>query len=181
MNDKWKIVPKKIIYKSKLFSVEEDEITLPNNKKKKYDVVKRLSTAIIFPITPSYELYLISEFRTLHGKNMIEAIAGHIDKGESPIVAAKRELKEEAGLTGDIWEEMVKIEASSSVIKSTGHLFMVKNIEEGEPSPDEGEEITLLKMPLYEAVKKVMLGEINISTTVIGILLLDKLRREGKL
>ncbi len=181
MNNKWKIVPKKTIYSSKFFKIVEQEITFPNQKKKIHDVVERKSTVTIFPVTPSYDLYLISQYRTLFGKYVIEAISGHIDKNELPLNAAKRELKEEAGLIGHEWKEIGRIENSGSVIKSMMHLFLVRDLEEGKASPDETEDITLLKISLDEAVKKVMLGEINISSSVIGILFLDKMRRERKL
>ncbi len=180
-DDKWRIGTEKTIYKSKLFSVKEHQITFPNKKKKIYDFVERKPTAVIFPLTSSYELYLISEFRTLHKKFVLEAIAGHINDGELPIDAAKRELKEEAGLMGESWEQLIKIEGSGSVIKSTSYLFLTKGIKEGKQDLDEDEEIKLLKMPLNEAVSKVLKEEITISTTVIGILILDKMRREGNL
>lgn len=179
--DKWKIAHKRTIYKSKFFSLEEEEITLPNKKKKIYDLVRRKSVSVVFPISSSGELYLISEFRTLHSKYMTEAIAGHIDDGESPLDAAKRELKEETGLSGKNWEKFLEIEMAGSVIKSTGHLFIVKDITEGKANPDEEEDIKLLKIPFNEAVRRVMSGEINLATTVVGILFLDKLKREGKL
>lgn len=175
------ITAKKSIYESKLFKVEEEEIVLPNGKKKIYDFVERIPTVIVFPVTPDYEVYLISEYRTLHKKRVIEAVAGHVDKGENPLETAKRELKEEIGLSGVIWEQLAQIKAAGSVIKSDMSLFMVKDLEIGKPNPEEGEDIILLKMPLGEAVKKVMIGEINIASAVIGILLLDKLRSEGKI
>ena len=172
---------KKLIYKSKLFTVEQEEILLPSGKKKKYDFVERLPTVIVFPITPSYELYLISEYRTLHKKRVIEAVAGHVNDGESPLQTAKRELKEEIGLSGAKWEKLAQIEAAGSVIKSSMSLFVVKDLEIGKPNPEEGEDIIILKMPIEEALGKVMAGEINISSAVIGILLLDKFRKEGKI
>lgn len=172
---------KKSIYKSKFFTVEQEEILLPNGKKKKYDFVKRLPTVIVFPITSDYELYLISEYRTLHKKRVIEAVAGHVDSGENPLQTAKRELKEEIGLSGGEWSQLAQIEMAGSVIKSSMSLFVVKDLEVGTPDLEDGEDIILLKMSLSEAVKKVMAGEIYISSAVIGILLLDKLKREGKI
>ena len=46
---------------------------------------------------------------------------------------------------------------------------------------DDDEEISVVKMPLSVAVEKVMTGEINHAASMIGILLLDKLRIQKKL
>jgi hypothetical protein len=70
---------------------------------------------------------------------------------------------------------------AGSVFKSKGHLFLAKGLEIGENKPEEDEEISIVKIPLSMAVEKVMVGEINHSATVIGILMLDRLRMEKKL
>ena len=117
----------------------------------------------------------------MHKKRVIEAVAGHVNEGENLLQAAKRELKEEIGLSGSKWEKLAQIKVAGSVIKSSMSLFVVKDLEVGKPNPEEGEDIIVLKMSIHEALGKVMAGEIHISSAVIGILLLDKLRREGKI
>ncbi len=177
----WKIVPKKTIYHSKFFDLKEQEITFPNGKTKIYDYVERKPTVVVFPVTPLWELYLISEFRTLYGRYTIEAIAGHIDEGESPREAAERELLEEAGIEGRVWKEMLKVESSGSIVKSTAHLFLVQDLIMSKANPTEEEDIELHKFTLGEAFKKIKKGEIITSSAILGILLLDKMRREGNL
>lgn len=179
--DKWKIVSQKTVYKGKLFKVHEQEVILPNDKKRTYSIVEKDPVVIVFPVTRSHELYLISQYRYLYQEEILEAVAGYIDKDETPLLAAKRELKEEAGLVGSHWEELARFKMASSVIKSTTYLFLVKDLEQVKPEPDEGEEIKLIKIPLKDAVEKVMSGKITTSSTVSGILILDKLRREKKL
>ena len=114
-------------------------------------------------------------------KRILEAVSGHIDENETSIAAAKRELKEEIGMSASQWEEIARIQTAASVIKATSHLFLVHDLEFGKPDPEAGEDIVLVKLPLKEAVAKVMSGEINNAATMIGILLLDKLKTEGKL
>ena len=114
-------------------------------------------------------------------KTIIEAVAGHMEKKETTIAAAKRELKEEAGIEAQQLEEIARIEMSGSVFKSKVHLFLAKGLEIGDNKPDDDEEISVIKMPLALAVEKVMSGEINHASSVIGILMLDNLRREKKL
>lgn len=176
-----KIVAEKIVYKARLFEVKEQEVLLPNNKKHIYATVERRPTVNIFPLTDKYELYLISQYRYMFKKRILEAVAGHIDDNETSLVAAKRELREEIGMLASQWEEIARIQKSASVIKETSHIFLARDLEEGKPSPTEGEDIVLVKLPLNEAVAKVMMGEINHSATMVGIFMLDRLRMEKKL
>lgn len=172
---------KKIVFKSKFFNVISQKIVLPNGLQRTYDVVERRPTVVVFPLTEKNEIYLISQYRYLFGKEIIEAVAGHIEEGEKSLATAKRELKEETGISALQWEELVRVESSASVIKSTVHLFLAKDLELKEASPDKSEDIELFKMTLDEAVKKVMTNEIISSSTMLGLMILDKLKKEKRI
>lgn len=177
----WKIVSRKSVLKAKFFDVKKIVFRDRKGKEKIHHFVERDAIVSVFPLTDSYEIYLISEYRYMLGKTVLEAVAGHVDKKESTITAAKRELKEEAGISALQLEEIARVELSGSVFNCKSHLFLAKGLEFGETDLDEGEEIALVKMPLSQAVEKVMTGEINNASSMIGILMLDKLRREKKL
>lgn len=180
MNE-YKIISQKKVYSAKLFEVREVEIKLPNGTKRIHHVAERVPTISVFPLTNSYELYLVSQYRYLLKKVMLEAVAGFIGKNETSIKAAKRELKEETGIHADQWEEIARVDMASSVFKSKAHLFLAKGLEMGSPQKEVGEDITLVKVSLNDAVNKVLSGEINNSISMVGILLLDKLKKERKL
>ncbi len=176
-----KIVAEKVVYKARFFEVKEQKVLLPNNKKHSYTIAERLPTVNIFPLDDTCNLYLISQYRYMFNRRVLEAVGGHVEKNETSLTAAKRELKEEIGMVGSHWEELARIEKSASVFKETAHLFLVRDLEQGKPEPETGEDIILGKLPLKEAGEKVMSGEINNAATMIGIFILDRLRMEKKL
>jgi len=177
----WKIVSQKSILKTDLFDVKKIDFETKTGKKKVHYIAERIPIVSVFPLTDSYEIYLVSEYRYMLKKTVLQAVAGHVNKKESTIEAAKRELKEEAGITSHQLEEIARVEMSGSVFKNKTHLFLAKGLEIGDNNMEDDEEISLLKMPLSEAVEKVMNGEINHSTSMLGILILDKLRMQRKL
>lgn len=177
----WNIVSQKPIFKAKFFDVKEVELQNDKGEKKIHHLAERVSVACVFPLTDSDEIYLISQYRYMFKKRVLEAVAGYVEEKETPFACAKRELKEEAGITAIQWEEMKRIEMAASVFKGKVHLFLAQELSLGEPKREDGEDINLVKISLEEAVKKVMLGEISHSATMIGILLLDKLKREKKI
>jgi len=178
---RWKLVSQKSILKTDLFDVKKIDFKTKTGKKKIHYQAERVPIVSVFPLTDSYELYLVSEYRYMLEKTVLQAVAGHIEKKETTIAAAKRELREEAGITSHNLEEIARIEMSGSVFRSKAYLFLAKGLEMVDNNLDDDEEISIVKMPLESAVEKVMTGEINHAASMIGILLLDKLRAQKKL
>jgi 8-oxo-dGTP pyrophosphatase MutT (NUDIX family) len=172
--DKGNIISKRKVYQAKFFNVEEQEVEA-DDKRFIYSIVNRVPVVGVIPITDNNEVYLVSEYRYLFKKNILGLIGGHVDKGENVLETAKRELKEEVGIEALEWIKLSYIEGSSSVIIAPATIYIAKKLQMGESKPEEFEDIKLIKLPLEEAVKKVISGEINGSLSMIGILLLDEL------
>src|SRR2546423_588151 len=110
-----KILSQKTVFQSKYFHV--DQITVERNGKTfRKDVIKRNSVVVVLPVTQSNEIYLISEFRDVFQKFILEAVAGHMDANEEPLEAAKRELKEETGLHANKWKKLATIHLSANML-----------------------------------------------------------------
>ena len=182
MNDTTKVLSSNSVFHAKLFDVVEEDILYPTGRQVTHHNIIRKPTVSIFPITENYEIYLVSEYRYLLGKTVLSSAAGFMDKdGETPLDTAKREAKEELGIIAHQWEQLAHVTLGSSVLKASSYLFLARDIEFGEQALEEDEEIEVVSMPLEEAIEKVMLGEINNSATMIGILMLENMRKDGKL
>jgi len=177
----WKIISQKSVFKAKLFEVKEIIFKNKSGGEKTHHIAQRDTVVTIFPLTDQYEIYLVSQYRSMLEKTVLEAPSGYVEKKETVIAAAKRELAEETGIIAEQFEELARVDLASSVFKSKVHLFLAKELEIGEANPDEDEEISIVKMPLSKAVEKIMTGEISHATSMAGILLLDKLRMQKKL
>lgn len=170
----------KIVFRSRLFEVEEEKIKHKSGREVIHHTVLRDSTVSIFPLTQNYELYLASEFRAIYNKRVIAAFAGFLE-GEGELERAKKELKEEAGITANDWMSLGEFNLAGSVVRGKSYLFLARGLTMGEQNLEDGEDIRIIKMPLSEAVAEVLRGEINISSTVIGILKLDKMKQKGEI
>jgi ADP-ribose pyrophosphatase len=177
--DKSNILSKKIVFQSRYFQVEQWDVER-NGKIFTKDFVIRKPHVLILPITDKNEIYLIREYRDALQKVSLEVVAGFMEENEDPLEGAKRELKEETGLEAKEWKELRPINVSPNMV-SVAHVFLAKGLTEGEPDFDDDEEIELIKMSIDEAVKKVMDGELDTSSHMAVLLLLDKLKQEGKL
>jgi len=165
----------KTILETSLFEVDEYNITLKSGRKVTHTVAKRNPTIAVIPLNEKNEVYLVKQYRYLLEQTTLETVAGFVDKGESPLQAAKRELKEETGIIAQHWEEIAKLEMSASVFKANMHIFLARDLELGEATPEEDEDIEIIKIPLKDAIVKIKTGEINTSASVSGLLLLENI------
>lgn len=182
--DKQKILSSKKVFSAKLFDVYELEIEFPNGKKAIHHVVERRPVVYIFPLIKKitkYELYFAAEYSYNTGEIVMQTPAGYIEDSENALQAAKRELEEETGIIAKHWEALPTLEFAKSSLKAKAYLYIATDLEVAVAHPEETENIRIMKMNLKDAVKKVMSGEIRKAAVVAGILMLDKLRLEGKL
>ncbi len=174
-----KIYSEKIIFKSKFFKIKQ--VTLKRNGRKfTKDIIERSSIALILPLTEKNEVYLVTQYRDALKKVSLEVIAGMMDKNETPLQAAKRELQEETGLTARNWIQIATLNISANMI-AEAHVFVARNLKEGVPNLDEDEDIQTVKMHMKDAVKKALNGEIAITSNISALLIADSLQKEGKL
>lgn len=152
-----KVVSSKEIYKNPWIKVREDHIIRPDGKKGLYGVVEYSPGVVTVALTPDDSIFLVTEFLYAEGAESPCVPGGGIDKGETPLEAAKKELREEAGAEADEWVELGRINPFPMVMNASQHLFLARGAR---ITTDHEEEFTLQKVPLKEAVRMVLAGEI---------------------
>ena len=69
---------------------------------------------------------------------------GHMEKGETPLEAAERELLEETGYGGGEWRELMTISPNPGAMNNLTHCFIAEGVEKiGGQSLDEHECLTV--------------------------------------
>lgn len=176
-----KIISQKSLFKNDYIDLIENKIDFGNNIIKTHVNLYRKPAVSVFPITEKYEIYLIKQYRYLLEREVIEAVAGIIDESETALETAKRELKEEAGIIAGKFSKLKTIFAAGSFVKIEQHLILAQDLTLGESEPEETEKIERIKIPLDEAVNRIFTGEIMIASSILGILILDKMRERGEI
>jgi 8-oxo-dGTP pyrophosphatase MutT (NUDIX family) len=148
----WRVNETREVYKNPWIRVREDAVTRPDGKPGIYGVVEFEPAVAIVALTDEGDVYLVGQFRYPTQSFSWEVIEGYALAHESPLEAARRELREESGLSAAEWTELGHIEISNSVTDQIGFMFLARGLTQGESSPDETEQLTLTKAPFREAL-----------------------------
>jgi len=175
------LVSEKIVFSAEQFDVKETTLIFPPDIQKIHHNAYLRPIVVVFAITKEYEVYFVKQYRYLIQQETIEAVAGVVEKNESALRAAKRELKEETGIDAGQWELLRNIDMSTSFFRIPVSIFLAKDLEVRRSNPDETEDIQIVKIPLVKAVEKIYTCEINSPATIIGILLVDKLKKQKRI
>ena len=147
--------------------------TKVNGKRHKFYVIDINDVALIAPLNSKNEFIMERHFRPVLGKTIYEFPAGYIDKGETPLESAKRELEEETGFKAGRIQTLFKSYISPGRSKQMVHFFLADRLVEGKSKQEDGEQIDgLVTIDLEKALRMIKTGEIESMEAISCILYL---------
>ena len=177
MENPWKTKSKKNIYENPWIRLEEHDVLTPSGNKGIYGKVFFKNKALgIVPLDENGNTWLVGQYRYALDEYSWEIPMGGGPVNEDILESAKRELKEETGLIAGKWENIMRIHTSNSITDEEGFVFLAEDLTPGETEFDETEQLQILKLPLKEAIQKVMDGEITDAISIAGLLKVARLK-----
>jgi 8-oxo-dGTP pyrophosphatase MutT (NUDIX family) len=172
----WKPQSSKKIFENPWFSLHEDDVINPGGGLSHYGKISFKSIAIgIIPLDETNNTWLVGQYRYVPDCYSWEIPMGGGAFNIDPLISAKRELKEETGLVANDWQELMKLHTSNSVTDERGLVYVARDLRQGATEFEETEDLLIQKLPLEEAIERVMHGEITDAISVCGLLKLKHL------
>jgi len=174
----WQKLSSREVYDNPWINIRHEEVIKPNGEVGIYGVAHfKLIAAAIVPLDEEGNIWLVGQYRyTLNLYSWEIPMGGGELKGDG-LEAAKRELKEETGLSASTWTSLGTLHTSNSVTDEVGFMFLAEDLTLGESEPDDTEILQLKKVSLSEAVRMVMESEITDALSIAAILKVARLKK----
>lgn len=179
------VVASNSVYSGRVVALRVDEVRMPGGSTAVREVVEHPGAVAVVALDDSGgtdAIALIHQYRHPVGRRLWELPAGLLDvSGEDPALTARRELAEEAGLAASEWSVLVDVAASPGFTDESVRVYLARGLSEVDRllgSGDEEDDLELRWVPLADAVRMVLAGEI-VNASAVGGILAAQLVRTG--
>lgn len=173
----WTTTATREVYANRWLRLREDEVVRPDGGSGIYGVVEVANPAVfVVAMTEADEVVLVHLYRYTTARWSTEVPAGSTD-GEHPLVAARRELAEETGLTADEWVEVGTMSSLNGICDAPEHVFLARGLhpvsaDAAATAATQAEEgiAGVRRVPFGEVLAMVGSGEITDAETMAAML-----------
>jgi 8-oxo-dGTP pyrophosphatase MutT (NUDIX family) len=172
MDNPWKTLSSEEKYDNRWIKVTEYQVINPAGGRGIYGKVHFKNKAIgIVALDENGQTWLVGQWRYTVDEWSWEIPEGGGPVNDDVLESAKRELKEETGLSASRWTLIQRTHLSNSVSDEEGFIFLAEGLTPGEKALEETEaDMKIWKLPFTETVQMVLDGKITDSLSVMGIL-----------
>lgn len=169
------------IYEGRIIKLRRDTALLPNGEEATREVVEHNGGVCVAALTERDEVLFVRQFRYPYSEVVTEIPAGKRDSAaEDPLECGRRELKEETGAVAESFIPLGRLYPTPGYCGEIIWMYAAVGLKYGEQSLDEDEFLNVVKIPLDEAVEKIMSGEITDAKTQAAVLKLKLLKESGR-
>jgi 8-oxo-dGTP pyrophosphatase MutT (NUDIX family) len=149
--------------------VTEYTVIRPDRQPGIYGVVDPGDNVAVVAVDDQQCVWLVGEFRYPIQEFQWMVPSGKHEEGEDPETAARRELAEEIGARARQWVELGSYDLSNGISTQASHLYLARDLELGDATPEGTEQLSRRLLPLEEAYRLCLRGEIRDAPSVLAI------------
>ena len=182
----WPVRQTSVLVRGHIVTVRSDSVELPDGQLVAREVVEHPGAVAVLALDDEDRVLMIRQYRHPAGAMLWEIPAGLRDVAGEPLVdTARRELLEEAGYRAATWHVLADYLSSPGITTERLRVFLARDLTvvppaEREYVPEHEEAyLTAAWIPLAEAVRRILTGDLHNGVAIVGILSAYAARGDG--
>lgn len=168
------------VFRGKVVDLRLETAHYPDGSTGELEIVRHVGAAAVLPLATTPDecdagtppcVILLKQYRHATGGTIWEVPAGKLDGAESPEACARRELREETGISARRLEPLTTLWTTPGFTDERIHLFIATDLTFGATDREGHEFIETRTLALGDALRMVERGEIDDAKTVVCLLL----------
>jgi 8-oxo-dGDP phosphatase len=173
----WPVAGSAVLARGRIVTLRQDEVQLPDGELVVREVVEHPGAVAILALDSADRVLMIRQYRHPVRSMLWELPAGLRDvAGELPLEAARRELVEETGYQAADWQVLADYLSSPGISTERIRVYLARNLtmvpacEHEYVRQHEEAYLTVDWLPLEDAVRAVLAGDLHNGVAIVGIL-----------
>jgi len=155
-------VASKTVFQGRALRVDVLDVELPNGRRSTREIVRHRGAVVVLLERPDGAFVLVRQYRRAIDEVLLEVVAGCLEPGEAPEVAARRETQEESGYIVETLRPLGIITPCPGYSEERLHLFHARvGQQPGETHPDFDENVAPAVMTRAEIEASISSGELK--------------------
>lgn len=158
------------VFTGRIVTISAGDVLLPDGSSRYFEVIHHPGGAVAVAVDDAGQVCLLRQYRPAAGDWVWELPAGKLEPPEPPLRTAQRELMEEAGRQAAQWQPLGTVLSSPGVFDEVLHLYLARDLSPCPTAPEPGEVLEVHWLPMAEAVRRALQGELHDAKTIIALL-----------
>ena len=179
-----RLISSEVLKQGRIVEFRIDTVEAADGHRSTRDIAGHPGGVCVVAIDPEDRVLMVRQWRHAIGGPLLEIPAGTLDRHDDGSIedhagAAARELEEETGTIAGTWRYLGAFYTAPGFTSELMHLYLATDLrpaDEGGLGPDEDERLELRAVPFADAVAMAERGELGDAKSIVGLLLVARLR-----